>query len=173
MGGLNLEGLRFVRFVFADQHGVLRGKTLAVSEVQSALKAGIGFPSSLLLKDTSHRTVFPAFTPGGGVGIADFQGAGDVLMAPDTSTFRALPWAADTGWVLCDLKLQDGRPVPYDTRGILKGALEKLKPHELICGLEVEFHVFKITNDFTQVGHNVRRAIIYDPVVEHYSSSAI
>jgi glutamine synthetase len=147
VGGLKLDGLKFVRFAFADQHGVLRGKTLAVSEVQSALKSGIGFPSSLLLKDTSHRTVFPAFTPGGGVGIADFQGAGDVLMAPDTSTFRVLPWAPDTGWVLCDLKLQDGRPVPYDTRGILKAALEKLKPNDLVCGLEIEFHVFRLTNE--------------------------
>jgi glutamine synthetase len=146
VGGVNLENLKAVRFSFADQHGVLHGKTLAVSEVQSALRSGVGFPSSLLLKDTSQRTVFPAFTPGGGVGIAEFQGAGDVLMAADTSTFRVLPWAPDTGWLLCDLKLQDGRPVPYDTRGLLKAALEKLKPHEMTCGLEVEFHVFKITD---------------------------
>jgi glutamine synthetase len=136
-----------VRFSFADQHGVLRGKTLAVSEVPSALKSGVGFPSSLLLKDTSHRTVFPAFTLGGGVGISDFQGAGDVLMMADTSTFRVLPWAPDTGWVLCDLQLHDGRPVPYDARAVLKAALEKLKPHELVCGLEIEFHVFKIVRD--------------------------
>ena len=107
----------------------------------------MGFPSSLLLKDTSHRTVFAAFTPGGGVGIAEFQGAGDVLMVADPSTFRVLPWVPDTGWVLCDLKLPDGKPVPYDTRGILKAAVEKLKPHELVCGLEVEFHVFKITSE--------------------------
>jgi glutamine synthetase len=144
---LKLDGLKQVRFSFADQHGVLRGKTIAVAEVEAALEAGVGFPSSLLLKDTSHRTVFPAFTPGGGVGMADFQGAGDVFMAADTSTFRVLPWAPETGWVLCDLKLQDGRPVPYDTRGLLKAALEKLKPHELVCGLEIEFHVFRIVRD--------------------------
>ncbi|HXU42960.1 MAG TPA: glutamine synthetase family protein [Burkholderiales bacterium] len=147
MGSLKLDGLKQVRFSFADQHGVLRGKTLAVSEVQSALKSGVGFPSSLLLKDTSHRTVFPAFTPGGGVGLSDFQGAGDVLMMADTSTFRVLPWAPDTGWVLCDLQLHDGRPVPYDTRALLKAALGKLTPHELVCGLEVEFHVFKIVRE--------------------------
>jgi glutamine synthetase len=150
VGSLKLDGLKQVRFSFADQHGVLRGKTLAVSEVQSALKSGVGFPSSLLLKDTSHRTVFPAFTSGGGVGIADFQGAGDVLMMADASTFRVLPWAQDTGWVLCDLQLRDGRPVPYDTRGILKAALDKLKPHEMVCGLEIECHVFKV------VGENLR-----------------
>jgi glutamine synthetase len=147
VGGLKLDGLKQVRFSFADQHGVLRGKTLAVSEVPSALKSGVGFPSSLLLKDTSHRTVFPAFTPGGGVGMPEFQGAGDVLMKADASTFRVLPWVPETGWVLCDLSFQDGRPVPYDTRGALKAALEKLKPHELVCGLEVEFHVFRIVRD--------------------------
>jgi glutamine synthetase len=80
----------------------------------------------------------------------EFQGAGDVLMKADASTFRVLPWVPETGWVLCDLSFQDGRPVPYDTRGVLKAALEKLKPHELVCGLEVELHVFKI------VGENLR-----------------
>jgi glutamine synthetase len=101
--------------------------------------------STLLLKDTSHRTVFPAFTPGGGVGMAELEGAADILMMPDVSTFRVLPWAADTGWVLCDLQLQDGRPVPYDSRAVLRKALEKLGDYEFIAGLEVEFHVFRIT----------------------------
>jgi glutamine synthetase len=146
VGSVSLKGLKQVRFSFADQHGVLRGKTLAVTEVEAALKSGVGFPSSLLLKDTSHRTVFPAFTPGGGVGIADFQGAGDVLMMADPSTFRVLPWAPDTGWVLCDLKLHDGRPVPFSTREVLRAALAKLATagHEFVAGLEVEFHVFRI-----------------------------
>ena len=143
---MKLDGLKAVRFSFADQHGVLRGKTLAVSEVKTAFERGVTVTSTLLLKDTSHRTVYPAFTPGGGVGMAEMQGAADVLMIPDESTFRVLPWAPETGWVLCDLQFQDGRPVPYDTRSILKTSLEKLKPYEFVCGLEIEFHVFKITN---------------------------
>jgi glutamine synthetase len=135
---------RFVRFSFADQHGVLRGKTLAASEFESALEKGVTLTSTLLLKDTSHKTVFPAFTPGGGVGMAEMQGAADVLMKADPSTFRVLPWAPDTAWVLCDLHFHDGRPVPYDTRAILKTALKKLAPYEFVCGLEVEFHIFRI-----------------------------
>ena len=146
MGSVSLEGLKTVRFSFADQHGVLRGKTLAASEVQAALEHGVTVTSTLLLKDTSHRTVFPAFTPGGGVGMAELQGAADVLMIPDPSTFRVLPWAADTGWFLCDLKLQDGRPVPYCTRTLLKDALQK-SPYEMVCGLEVEFHVLKVIHE--------------------------
>ena len=143
---MKLDGLKAVRFSFADQHGVLRGKTLAVAEVKAALERGVTITSTLLLKDTSHRTVFPAFTPGGGVGMPEMQGAADVLMIADESTFRVLPWAPETGWVLCQLQFQDGRPVPYDTRAILKAAIEKLGPYEFICGLEIEFHVFKIAN---------------------------
>jgi glutamine synthetase len=146
VGGVKLDGLKQVRFSFADQHGVLRGKTLAISEVKAALEKGVTVTSTLLLKDTSHRTVFPAFTPGGGVGMPELEGAADVLMVADASTFQVLPWAPDTGWVLCDLRLQDGRPVPYCTRTLLKNALQS-SPHEMICGLEVEFHVFRITNE--------------------------
>ncbi|MEA3193808.1 MAG: glutamine synthetase [Betaproteobacteria bacterium] len=144
MGSLKLDGLKQVRFSFADQHGVLRGKTLAVSEAKAAMERGVTLTSTLLLKDTSHKTVFPAFTPGGGVGMPELQGAADILMMPDESTFRVLPWAKDTGWVLCDLALQDGKPVPYDTRSILKKSIAKLGEHQLVVGLEIEFHVFRI-----------------------------
>ena len=57
------RGLRSVRFSFADQHGILRGKTLDASEVKGAFERGVTVTSTLLLKDTSHKTVFPAFTP--------------------------------------------------------------------------------------------------------------
>jgi glutamine synthetase len=142
------RGLEAIRFSFADQHGVLRGKTLAASEAKAALERGVTVTSTLLLKDTSHRTVFPAFTPGGGVGMPELQGAADVLMIPDLSTFKVLPWAPDTGWFLCDLEFQDRRPVPFSTRFILNQALKKLRAagHEFVSGLEIEFHVFKIVD---------------------------
>ena len=106
---MKLDDLKSVRFSFADQHGVLRGKTLAISEAKAALERGVTVTSTLLLKDTSHKTVFPAFTPGAGVGIPELQCAADILMMTDASTFLVLPWATFTGWVLCDLALQDGR----------------------------------------------------------------
>jgi glutamine synthetase len=152
LGGVNIlkeieaHLIKRVRFSFADQHGVLRGKTLAAAEVKHALERGVTVTSTLLLKDTSHKTVFAAFTPGGGVGMPELQGAADILMMPIQSSFRILPWAPDTAWMLCDLKLQDGRPVPYDSRAVLQKALEKLGEHEFIAGLEVEFHVFRITD---------------------------
>ena len=146
---IELHGIKVVRFSFADQHGVLRGKTLDVSEVKSALERGVTVTSTLLLKDTSHKTVYPAFTAGGGMGMPELQGAADILMHPILSSWRILPWAADTGWLLCELRFQDGRPVPLDTRHVFLESQKKLTAagYELVCGLEVEFHIFRISDE--------------------------
>jgi glutamine synthetase len=149
---IEAHDLKAVRFSFADQHGVLRGKTLAATEVGAALERGVSVTSTLLLKDTSHRTVFPAFTPGGGVGMPEMQGAADLLLHADPSTFRILPWAADTGWLLCDARFADGRPAPFCTRNLLGIALQKLSAsgYEFVAGLEVEFHVFRLADPTLQ-----------------------
>ena len=135
-----------VRLAFADQHGILRGKTLAASEVDAALKNGVGFTTTMLLKDTSHRTVFPVWQPGGGFGMKELEGAADVVMLPDPSTFRALPWAPHSGWMLCDIYFADGRPMPLCTRHIYRNALKALgeRGYDFMAGLEVEFHLFKL-----------------------------
>ena len=135
-----------VRLAFADQHGILRGKTLAATEIDAALKNGVGFTTTMLLKDTSHRTVFPVWQPGGGFGMKELEGAADVIMLPDPSTFRALPWAPHSGWMLCDVFLADGRPMPLCTRQIYRNTLKTLseRGYDFVAGLEVEFHLFKL-----------------------------
>jgi glutamine synthetase len=140
--------LEVVRFSFADQHGVLRGKTLLASEVADAMRAGVGMTTTLLAKDTAHKTVFPVFTPGGGFAMEEMQGAADFVMVADPSTFRVLPWADKTGWLLCDIYFGDGKPVPFSSRACLHGALASLGKVDLDfrAGLEVEFHLFKLEN---------------------------
>lgn len=135
-----------VRFAWPDQHGLLRGKTLVASEARAALWDGVNLTSTLLAKDTSHKTVFPVFEAGGGFAIDGFQGGADFTIVSDPSTFKVLPWAPRTGWVLCDAYMTDGKPCPYATRQILQRAVRQLSELELefIAGLEVEFHVFKL-----------------------------
>jgi len=142
------RGIKAVRFSFADQHGILRGKTIAAGALKSALESGVAIGSTMLLKDTSHKTVYPAFTPGGGLGMREMEGSADFLIVADPPSFRILPWAAETAWVLCDLYFADGKPVPFDTRRLLREALAKLRKagYEFLAGLEIEFHVFKLTD---------------------------
>ena len=116
--------LEVVRFSFADQHGVLRGKTLLASEAPGAMRNGVTMTTTLLAKDTAHRTVFPVFTPGGGFAMPEMEGGGDFVMIADPSTFRVLPWADKTGWLLCDIYFTNGKPVPFSTRARLRDALE-------------------------------------------------
>ena len=141
--------LDLVRFAWPDQHGLLRGKTLVASEARAALWEGVNLTSTLLAKDTSHKTVFPVFSSGRGFAIEGFQGGADFTIVADPSTFKVLPWTPRTGWVLCDAYMADGSPCPYATRQILQRALRQLDAQglEFIAGLEVEFHVFKLDDE--------------------------
>lgn len=143
-----------VRFSFADQHGILRGKTLMAEDAIAALETGVSITSTLLLKDTSHKTVFPVFSAGGGLGSADLQGAADVVMVPDPHTFTLLPYAGRTGWILCDLAYPDGRRVPLSTRDILKKALSRAADlgFGFVTGLEVELHLFRLVDEKLGLG---------------------
>jgi glutamine synthetase len=137
--------LEVVRFVFADQHGLTRGKGIMADAVPSMLVSGCTMTSTLILKDTSHRTVMPVWQTGAGLDNPRLAGAADLIMIPDPTTFRILPWAPGTGWILCDLYYPDGEPVAYATRQRLRDALEKLHGMglELMSGLELEFHLFR------------------------------
>ena len=137
--------LEVVRISFPDQHGLLRGKTVMAGGVAATLADGCTITSSLFAKDTANRTVFPLWTPGGDFGIKAFQGAGDVVMVPDPTTFRILPWVERTGWLLADVYFADGRPVPFATRQLCRDALSRLAEagYDYVAGLEVEFHIFR------------------------------
>ena len=87
------QKLEVIRLSFPDQHGILRGKTLVASEALASLESGCSITTTMLAKDTSHRTVFPVFTAGGGFGMKEMEGAADVLMVARRSTA-----ATSNGW---------------------------------------------------------------------------
>ncbi|BCB83083.1 glutamine synthetase family protein [Phytohabitans suffuscus] len=142
-------GIEMVRFGFADQHGIVRGKTIARSAVAAAMRSGLTAPSSLLLKDTSGKSVYPVFAADPKVGVAGFAGAGDIVLVPDPTSFRVVPWADRTGWILCDLRFPDGTPVPFCTRGLLRRQLGTLadRGYRMTVGAELEFHVFRAAGE--------------------------
>ena len=143
---ISQQNLELIRFSFPDQHGILRGKTLVAAEAVRALRSGVSMTSTLFAKDTSHRTVFPVFEAGAGMGVPEMGGAGNFVMVADPETFRVLPWADATGWVLCDCYFTNGKKVPIATRQLYRDALGKLATagFDYFAGLEVEFHLFKI-----------------------------
>src|SRR5262249_20893308 len=119
------------------------------------MRNGCSITTTLLAKDTAHKTVFPVFTAGGGFGMAEMEGGGDFLMIADPTTFRVLPWAPRTGWALCDIYFADGKPVPFSTRHLYRRVLQRLAEAgvDYIAGLEVEFHVFKLDDPRLMPAH--------------------
>jgi len=88
------------------------------------------------------------FTPGGGFGSQQMEGAADMLMVPDPDSFRVLPWSPRTAWLLCDLHFADGSAVPFATRNLYRKAVDALAARglEFVTGLEVELHLFKLVD---------------------------
>ncbi|ATG46813.1 glutamine synthetase [Celeribacter ethanolicus] len=154
LGQLDGGKVETVRVVFADQHGLLRGKTVTAGALASVFRSGLNLPGTLLLKDTSNRTVFPIWDGKSEGVMATMSGAGDMLLVPDPATFRILPWSPHSAWLFCDPYTRDGTPIPFAPRPVLRKAVEKLSGlgYSLIVGLEVEFHVFDRDGD--SLGHH-------------------
>jgi glutamine synthetase len=138
--------IELVRIGWCDLHGMLRGKTLTAAALPAALSDGIGMVGTLMLKDTSDRTTFGIFDRGIEETLPGFAGAGNLRLLPDPGSFRVLPWAEGTGWLQAQPWFQDAQPVELDTRRVLQRALGRLAQagFGLRCGLEVEFHIYRI-----------------------------
>ncbi len=136
-------GLRTVRIVLVDQHGMPRTKWLSTRAFSSALRNGVDFSGAIYSLDTSNGVFTAAFAEAGGFGIEEFTGFPDIVAVPDPTTFRVLPWADRTGWVICDAYFSNGRPVPLDARRLLQDqvAAAAALGYEHVAGLEVEFYI--------------------------------
>jgi glutamine synthetase len=136
-------GLRTVRLAVVDQHGVPRGKMLSPQAAIAAMSDGLDFSGAIYSLDTGNQVFVPAFAAGGGFGIEEFTGFPDVMLVPDPATFRVLPWADRTGWMLCDVYFGNGQPMPLDGRGLLRRMLASLGEagYDFLAGIEVEFYI--------------------------------
>lgn len=145
-------GLTQVRISWCDQHGLARGKSVLADDFATTLRNGMDFQSATLIMDTTNNIFVPLFVTGGGFGIPELTGYPDVLLIPDPRTFRILPWAEGTGWVLSDMYFSNGKPVPFSTREIMRRSLEELHREglEYVAGLEVEFYITKLEDRMLQ-----------------------
>ncbi|MFO1330814.1 MAG: glutamine synthetase, partial [Rubrivivax sp.] len=147
------ERLELVRLAWCDLHGFLRGKTVVAGATERVLREGVGLVSTLMLKDSSDRTAWRVFEPGGTRGLPGFGQANNLVLLPDPESFRTLPWTEGSGWMRGQPWFQDGTPVELDTRRVLQRALARLRAagYAMVCGLEVEFHIYRIRDAAPQL----------------------
>ena len=138
-----------MRLAWGDAHGYSRAKTLTVPAFVSALTQGYNIGVATTTLDSAGARVFASFTRGGGMGLDEMTGSPNLTVVADPSTFRVLPWAPGTGWILCDEYFNDGRPFHFSPRQLLRKALKKLaeRGYASVIGAEVEWYLLRVAED--------------------------
>jgi len=124
---------------FADMQGRLTGKRVTARLFTEEVAAhGAECCNYLLATDVE-------MTPVDGYAMSSWdRGYGDMVMRPDLSTLRVLPWLPGTALVMADLHWQNGDPVIAAPRNILRTQTDRLAQRglEAFVGTELEFIVF-------------------------------
>ncbi|MGE3284784.1 MAG: glutamine synthetase family protein [Pseudonocardia sp.] len=132
-----------VLVAFTDMQGRLQGKRCAgryfLDEVvRPGAAPGVEACNYLLAVDVDMNTV-------DGYAMSSWdRGYGDMLLRPDLSTLRRIPWHTATALVLCDTAWEDGSPVVASPRQVLRAQLDRLAARGLVAdvGTELEFMLF-------------------------------
>jgi glutamine synthetase len=122
-----------VRVLFADLHGVARGKDVPVSEFDRVADEGLCFCSAVMGTDLRNTPV-----------VGGDQGYPDMRAVPDMSTLLSVPWEPGVLAVIADLmRVGEDQPQPTDPRGALRCAVNELEAlgFSPIVGPELEFYL--------------------------------
>src|SRR5918911_4011021 len=138
---LERQPLELVRLAWADPHGASRAKEVSLPVFFEALERGYNINVATTTLDSAGARVFQSFTRGGGMGLDEMTGSPNLLIVPDPSSFRTLPWASGVGWVLCDEYFRNGTPFHFSPRHLLRRQIARLaeKKLKLVIGLELEW----------------------------------
>ena len=124
---------------FTDMQGRLAGKRISARLfVDEVATHGAECCAYLLAVDVEMNTV-----PGYAMSSWD-TGYGDMVMTPDLSTLRLIPWLPGTALVIADLGWADGSAVSVAPRAVLRRQLDRLAERGLAADVatELEFIVF-------------------------------
>jgi glutamine synthetase len=128
-----------VILAIVDMQGRLAGKRFdAEYFLGDVVSQGTEGCNYLLAVDVEMNTV-------GGYAMSSWErGYGDLVMAPDFTTLRRVPWQPGTAMLLADVQWLDGAPVVQSPRQILRAQLDRLAERgwEAMVGTELEFIAF-------------------------------
>ena len=128
-----------VVLAMTDMQGRLQGKRLTATHfLKEVVAHGAESCNYLLAVDVDMNTV-------DGYAMSSWErGYGDMLLAPDLSTLRVVPWQEGTVMCLADVRWLDGSDVLASPRQILRRQLMRLAERgwSEIAGTELEFMVF-------------------------------
>jgi glutamine synthetase len=137
---LDVNKVRYVRLLFTDILGQMKGMSITRSEMETVLEEGQGFDGSSVE---------------GFVRIEE----SDLMAMPDLRSFRVIPWdiaGEKVALMFCDIYNPDGTPYHGDPRYILKRALKNAsdRGYTFNCGPEIEYFYFRNAHGTELLDHN-------------------
>ncbi|KFQ27358.1 Lengsin, partial [Merops nubicus] len=134
------DSIQFVRFESIDLHGVSRSKNVPSRFFHEKAIHGVAMPRSYL-----ELTLNPKDNEFDYINATNFNC--DIILNPDLSTFRILPWTEQTARVICDSFTVLGNPLMTSPRHIAKKQLSQLQDNgfSLQSAFTYEFCIYGIT----------------------------
>ena len=124
---------------FADMQGRLVGKRVSARLfLDQVVDHGVECCDYLLAVDVDMDTV-------DGYELSSWDsGYGDLVLTPDLTTLRLIPWLPGTALVIADVSGHDATPTSVAPRSILQAQVARLTERGLVAfaGTELEFQVF-------------------------------
>lgn len=124
------EDVKFIRLAFCDIFGKQKNISIMPNELPKAFTYGIAIDASAIdgFGDETHS---------------------DLFLHPEPDTLMPLPWRPEEGSVVrmfCNITYPNGTPFEYDSRMILKQAIEEASKEGLqfFFGTEQEFYLFQL-----------------------------
>jgi len=124
------EDVKFIRLAFCDVFGKQKNISIMPDELPKAFTYGIAIDASAIdgFGDETHS---------------------DLFLHPEPDTLMPLPWRPEEGSVVrmfCNITYPNGTPFEYDSRMILKQAIEEASKEGLqfFFGTEQEFYLFQL-----------------------------
>jgi glutamine synthetase len=146
------KNVEFLRLQFTDILGMVKNVAVPVKQLGKALTDGISFDGSSI------------------EGFARIQES-DMVLRPDISTFRILPWKAransNGARIICDVYSPGGKPFEGHPRYVLQKVTKTAKDmgFTMNVGPELEFFLFKMENgSATTIPHDFGGYFDFGPV---------
>ena len=149
LAALDAPGLRAVRVLYPDLHGVARGKDIPLRHFPGMAEEGVTFCAAVMGTDLRHTPV-----------VGGEEGYVDLSVRPDLQTLRVVPWQPEVAWCLGEARTLDGaEPWPVCPRSLLRSVVEAYAERELEPVVAPELEFFLVERDDGGTGRHppVRR----------------
>ena len=135
LAALDATGLRAVRVLYTDLHGVARGKDIPLRHFPGLADEGVMFCAAVMGTDLRHTPV-----------VGGDEGYVDLAVRPDLETLRVVPWQPEVAWCLGEAWTVDGADHwPVCPRALLQRVVSAYAERGLepIVAPELEFFLLE------------------------------